>query len=115
MKIINLQSVPTWNNSCKGWLLLSIAIFSCVTSLKAWNKVWESTGTNEEGTCRSPIICRNLSNDGLVTASYWYCTNLTSTNKFGMKFLETDDVGDSIEYANLCASKVVAQMGVGVI
>ena len=30
-------------------------------------------------------------------------------------FLETDDVGNSIKYANLCASKVVAQMGVGVI
>lgn len=96
MKIMNPQSVPTWNNSCKGWLLLSIAILSCVTSLKAWNKVWESTGTNEEGTCRSPIICRNLTNDGIVTASYWLCPNLTSFNKYEMKFLETDDNGNDV-------------------
>jgi len=39
----------------------------------------------------------------------------TFISAFVVKFLETDDVGDSIKYANLCASKVVAQMGVGVI
>ena len=39
----------------------------------------------------------------------------TFISAFVVKFLETDDVGESIKYANLCASKVVAQMGVGVI
>ena len=36
----------------------------------------------------------------------------TFISAFVVKFLETDDVGDSIKYANQCASKVVSQRGV---
>ena len=39
----------------------------------------------------------------------------TFISAFVVKFLETDDVGESIKYANQCASKVVVQMGVGVV
>lgn len=39
----------------------------------------------------------------------------TFISAFVVKFLETDDVDESIRYANLCASKVVAQKGVGVV
>lgn len=39
----------------------------------------------------------------------------TFISAFVVKFLDTDDVEESIKYANLCASKVVAQKGVGVI
>jgi D-beta-D-heptose 7-phosphate kinase/D-beta-D-heptose 1-phosphate adenosyltransferase len=36
----------------------------------------------------------------------------TFISTFVVKFLETDDVGESIKYANQCASKVVSQRGV---
>ena len=36
----------------------------------------------------------------------------TFISAFVVKFLETDDVGDSIKYANQCASKVVSHRGV---
>lgn len=39
----------------------------------------------------------------------------TFISAFVVKFLETDDVGESIKYANQCASKVVSQRGVSVI
>lgn len=39
----------------------------------------------------------------------------TFISAFVVKFLHTSDVEESIKYANLCASKVVAQKGVGVV
>ena len=39
----------------------------------------------------------------------------TFISAFVVKFIDTDDVEESIKYANLCSAKVVAQMGVGVI
>jgi D-beta-D-heptose 7-phosphate kinase/D-beta-D-heptose 1-phosphate adenosyltransferase len=39
----------------------------------------------------------------------------TFISAFVVKFLETDDVGESIKYANVCASKVVSQRGVSVV
>jgi len=89
------QSVLMTNVIKRNYFLLLFAIFTSISSLQAWNKVWETTGTNNDGTCRSPVICRNLTNDGIVTASYWFCNNLTSFNKYQLKFLETDDNGNA--------------------
>jgi len=62
---------------------------------KAWNKVWEHS--TEHGIVRSPVSCRTLNNDGIVTASFWVHPGIVNNNdKPRMKFIEVDDNGAGV-------------------
>jgi hypothetical protein len=73
------------------FLLANVAI----NNTYAWNIVWENNTTT--GKCRSPVSCRNLNNDGIVTASFWHHTTLSTFNdRFQVKIIETDDNGSEV-------------------
>jgi hypothetical protein len=61
--------------------------------VQAFNKVWENTGTGNYGTCRSPVMCRNITNDGFVTASFWVHPGKSGADKYQITVIETDDAG----------------------
>lgn len=72
-----------------------IYLFISMVPLKAWNKLWEHP--TEAGRIRTPVICRNMNNTGLVTASYWVHDSLPTTiEKPRLKFIETDDAGNDV-------------------
>ena len=65
-----------------------------VQPVMAWNILWDDASHN--GRIHSPVICRNLNNNGTVSASFWVHPGFTGDDKFQVKFIETNDSGAEI-------------------
>ena len=66
-----------------------------VSPLGAWNRVWEDV--TRPGTARSPVACRNLSNDGTVSATFVFHRQYGLFNEDSrIKFIEVDDAGNEV-------------------
>lgn len=72
-----------------------IYLFISIVPLKAWNRFWQDSA--EIGTVRAPVICRNLDDNGFVSAAWWYHVNVTTAiERPRVKFLKVDDNGGEI-------------------
>ena len=72
--------------------MIIIGLFGSSNFLSAWNVLYSSTTSPGKGSSQN--ICRNVNNNGSVTASVWV-HNATPTVA-NVRFLEVDDKGDLV-------------------
>lgn len=72
--------------------MIIIGLFGSSNLLSAWNVLYSSTTSPGKGSSQN--ICRNVNNNGSVTASVWV-HNATPTVA-NVRFLEVDDKGDLV-------------------
>lgn len=76
------------------WLrtLFIIGLFGSSNFLSAWNVLYSSSSSPGKGSSQN--ICRNVNNNGSVTASVW--VHNATPSEANIRFLEVDDNGDLI-------------------
>jgi hypothetical protein len=72
--------------------IIIVGLFSTSNLLSAWNVLYSSNANPGKGNCQN--ICRNVNNNGSVTASVWV-HNATPTVA-NVRFLEVDDNGNLV-------------------
>lgn len=79
----------------RGYVILALLGVAPLNSSFGWNKLWEHPTKND--LINTPVICRNLNNDGQVTAIFWseIATGGTPSDP-RIKILETDDNGNEV-------------------
>jgi hypothetical protein len=72
--------------------MIIIGLFGSSNLLSAWNVLYSSTTSPGKGSSQN--ICRNVNNNGSVTASVW--VHNATPSVANVRFLEVDDKGDLI-------------------
>jgi hypothetical protein len=72
--------------------MIIIGLFGSSNLLSAWNVLYSSTSSPGKGSSQN--ICRNVNNNGSVTASVW--VHNATPSVANVRFLEVDDKGDLI-------------------
>ena len=83
-----------WQKLCRVGVILLFNLL-LISSSGAWNRVWENV--SRPGTARSPVACRNLGDNGTVTASFvhhYAFGTFTPTSR--VTFIEVDDAGNEV-------------------